>query len=73
MNMADLEEAKFKFEKKLGGRKFILVCLIFIVTSILTYFRIVGEDVYQAVVFLLVSAYIAGNVAHKYVEVSNTK
>lgn len=54
--------------KKLGGRKFNLVVGIFLISALLTYLGKIDADQYQAICFMIISTYVVGNVAQKFIE-----
>ena len=49
----------------IGGRKFALVTLVVILTTLLTWFEKIGETTFSYVICAVVITYISGNVFQK--------
>jgi hypothetical protein len=54
--------------ERFGGRRFLLVCAVYLVSTALLWFGKLPADVYGSILQWSVAAYIAGNVAQRHVE-----
>ncbi len=52
--------------EKVGGRKFFLTILIVLITSVFVFIKAITPEIYQYIIYLVITIYVGGNVIQKY-------